>query len=382
MKKTLIALAALAATGAFAQVSVYGRLDAGYGVNTITKNDVDTKLNGVTSNNNATSLWGIQGTEDLGAGMKANFKLEQDVYTANGALGASGAGNGATTTSSFNRISKVGLSGGFGSVSFGRDYLPTFSLAAGTDVMGQTRFSTIQLSTGAGYSTTDSLVMYSTPVMSGFQVNVAYRNGDTSSNTGDNTDKVTNLTATYTNGPLMVGVGTGSAEVRTANGTATAPAQRFATKVTYGLSDAIYGEKVSSNIVAASYDFGTFKLLGNYITSKTTNAAAAASASTAPSGVDVEANELNLGAVVPMGKVSLVAAVGTNTLKATGVDARKGTDMSIGADYNLSSKTVVYLRTGTVAKLESGRIPTSSTTSAANGEYKATGTAIGIRTVF
>ena len=36
MKKTLIALAALAATGAFAQVSVYGRLDAGYAVTTST----------------------------------------------------------------------------------------------------------------------------------------------------------------------------------------------------------------------------------------------------------------------------------------------------------------------------------------------------------
>ena len=91
MKKTLIAVAALAATGAFAQVSVYGRLDAGYAQTKSTVGATYTKANGVESHNSASSMWGIQGTEDLGGGMKAFFKLEQDIYTANGNTGVSGA---------------------------------------------------------------------------------------------------------------------------------------------------------------------------------------------------------------------------------------------------------------------------------------------------
>jgi predicted porin len=290
MKKTLIALAALAATGAFAQVSVYGRLDAGYAMTTNTVNGVDTKANGVQSHNSVSSMWGIKGSEDLGGGLKANFTLEQDIYPANGNVGNSGALGGGAGSAAFNRTSLLGLSGGFGSVAFGRDYVPTFKLVAATDVNNLSRISTVQLAANSGNSTQPNLVFYSTPNMSGFQLNIAYGNQDSTVSTaaGDTSTKVTNVTATYANGPLMVGVGTGTTEIKAAG----AAAGTF----TLGTTTLTSIEKVTGTVLAASYDFGKFALKGNMISSKATAAAG-----------NAELNELNIGATVPMGKVTLVA---------------------------------------------------------------------------
>ena len=358
MKKTLIALAALAATGAFAQVSVYGRLDAGYAMTTNTVAGADTKANGVQSHNSVSSMWGIQGSEDLGGGMKANFKLEQDVYTANGNTGTSGSAGGAAGSAAFNRTSLIGLSGAFGSVSFGRDYVPTFKLIGATDVNALSRISTVNLSNNTGVSTTENLVMYSTPNMSGFQVNLAYRNQD-QTGTSDTFQKLTNITATYANGPLMVGVGTGSTESKTAGAFSTGMSL-----AAFGVTSITTAEKISGNVLAASYDFGKFKLAGNHITSKATF--------TAPA-VDVEGVETNIGATFPMGKVTLAAQVGQNTVKGVATEDRKGTDLVLGVDYALSAKTALFAKTGTYAKLDGV---------AGGGDNKSTSTAVGIKTVF
>lgn len=359
MKKTLIAVAALAATGAFAQVSVYGRLDAGWAVTTSTTNNVETKANGVQSHNSVTSMWGIRGSEDLGGGLKANFQLEQDIYTANGNTGNSGAGGGVNNSAGFNRVSLLGLSGGFGTVSFGRDYVPTFKLVAATEINGYSRVSTIQLGAAGGRSTASNLVFYSSPVMSGFQVNLAYGNQDTTANTGDNTTKITNITATYTNGPLMVGLGTGTTEVRS-GGLASGG-------TTIALGNAVVGlggwqiDKVTGTVLAASYNFGSFMLRGNMITNKVTTASS-----------DAEASEINLGVTVPMGKVLLKGQVGTNKIKATTLaEDRTGTDVVLGVDYSLSNKTALFVTTGTVGN-----------TSGSGVDNKVVSTAVGIKTVF
>jgi predicted porin len=361
MKKTLIAVAALAATGAFAQVTVYGRLDAGYAVTTSTANGVDTKANGVQSHNSVSSMWGIQGSEDLGGGLKATFKLEQDIYTANGNTGVSGAGGGSGNASGFNRTSLLGLSGGFGSIAFGRDYVPTFKLVAATDINGLSRVSTVQLAAAGGQSTAPNLVFYSSPNLSGFQVNLAYGNQDTTSNAGDNTTKITNITATYTNGPLMVGLGTGTTEIR-ANG-----APNGGANISLGNASIAVGggqiDRATGTVLAASYNFGSFMLGGNMITNKVTTATG-----------DAEASEINLGVTVPMGKVLLKGQVGTNKIKGSSIaNERTGSDVVLGVDYNLSNKTALFVTTGTVGN-------TSGTGSAQDN--KVVSTAVGIKTVF
>ncbi|MGE8396727.1 MAG: porin, partial [Comamonas sp.] len=83
MKKSLIALAALAASGfAMAQSSVtlFGVVDTG-----VTYVDGGTNWSGLTSGNNATSRLGFRGVEDLGGGLKANFWLEAGINADSGA---------------------------------------------------------------------------------------------------------------------------------------------------------------------------------------------------------------------------------------------------------------------------------------------------------
>ena len=109
MKKTLIALAALAATGAvFAQssVTVYGLVEAQVGRQT--QDAPITKLYDV-----AGSRLGFTGTEDLGGGLKASFLME---HRFDPDTGASNGGNTFWKGGSY-----VGLShSSLGDVKFGR----------------------------------------------------------------------------------------------------------------------------------------------------------------------------------------------------------------------------------------------------------------------
>ncbi len=351
MKKTLIAVAALAATGAFAQVSVYGRLDVGYAQTTneatVAGVTTETKADGVNSHNSASSMWGIQGSEDLGGGMKAFFKLEQDVYPANGNTGSSGSNGGVPNASGFNRTSLVGVSGGFGAIAFGRDYTPLFSLIGSSDIHALSRLSTVQTAAAGGGSTLPNQIMYTSPNLSGFVVRASLVNTDTSTTVGavttDAKVKGHTLTGVYNNGPLMVGAGIGQQET-TAGAAVT---------------------KVEGTAIVAGYDFGTFSLKGNYVTSEATAA-----------GVSAESTEMNIGVVMPMGKVKLMAQFGTNDLEssAAATDA-DGNDFVIGAEYALSAKTALFAKTGTYNKL-------SGTVLGVDASQKSTSTAVGIRTVF
>jgi len=109
MKKTLIALAAVAVTGAaFAQdATIYGRVDLGVSKTTGSSSQM-------ISGHAATSRFGIRGSEDLGGGLKAGFVLEStvvaDANTGNTNLG--------------DRNSYIDVSGGFGTVRLGRHLNP------------------------------------------------------------------------------------------------------------------------------------------------------------------------------------------------------------------------------------------------------------------
>ncbi len=108
MKKSLIALAAVAASGAaFAQssVTVYGVVDTSIAV----VKGQDT-VSGMLNSGAATSRLGFRGVEDLGNGLKANFVLEGQVDPDDGTAGGF----------NFRRQSTVGLAGSFGEVRLGR----------------------------------------------------------------------------------------------------------------------------------------------------------------------------------------------------------------------------------------------------------------------
>ena len=131
MKKTLIALAAVAATGAaFAQSSVtlYGVADVAVGkTNQAGLNLASDKFQAIASNtlNNGTSRYGFRGVEDLGGGMKAGFNFEAGISLTTGAGNLSGG-------QAFSRAANVSLMGGFGEIRAGRSLTPSFySVALG-----------------------------------------------------------------------------------------------------------------------------------------------------------------------------------------------------------------------------------------------------------
>ena len=128
MRKTLVALAALAAVGtasAQSSVTLFGVIDAaisGYKNQSQTPSGatVDTTQTAQTSSGYTGNRLGLRGSEDLGGGLAGNFWLEAGFNTDTGKGAASGGGI------NFNRRSTVSLSGAFGEVRLGRDYTPTF----------------------------------------------------------------------------------------------------------------------------------------------------------------------------------------------------------------------------------------------------------------
>ena len=90
MKKLLIAAAAMTAVAGVAQaqsVTLYGVMDAGiYSAKGVTANNG--KASGVQSSGDSTSRFGFMGTEDLGGGLKASFKLESEIAPVNGTTDA------------------------------------------------------------------------------------------------------------------------------------------------------------------------------------------------------------------------------------------------------------------------------------------------------
>jgi predicted porin len=83
MKKSLIALAALAAVGAVSaqsSVTMYGRIDMGWGAATTkAANGAQDKTTGLVDGVQTSNAIGFRGTEDLGGGLTAGFNLEQGI---------------------------------------------------------------------------------------------------------------------------------------------------------------------------------------------------------------------------------------------------------------------------------------------------------------
>jgi predicted porin len=127
MKKHLIAAAVAAAVAvpAMAQnVTLSGYVEAGY---------QDAKINNVSSSNATTGIFGsprvvISGSEDLGGGLKAGFRLESTIDITTGRFGAqpttTAVTGGASTypdgTGYFDRGAEINLSGAFGMVRLGK----------------------------------------------------------------------------------------------------------------------------------------------------------------------------------------------------------------------------------------------------------------------
>jgi len=224
MKKSLIALAALAATTAFAQTTdgkpgfqITGVFNAGY----VSQSYFGNKVSGFEQNGMGTSQLMFRGLEDLGGGLKAYFLHDTDIQFMTGA-GDSGSMYSATNAGragTFGNDQKyVGLSGGFGNVAFGT--LNNQSLYQGAVLLNPiwgTSYSGGYGSVNCADPTCsivryDNTIEYKSPVVGGFQAFVQKSNKQSKAiNTNYiqtlgalNMPGMTEVAVKYSNGPLTV----------------------------------------------------------------------------------------------------------------------------------------------------------------------------------
>ncbi len=396
MKKTLIALAALAAVSSFAQstVSVYGAVDASF--NSASSEGVSKTFMG-TSQLGSSKL-GFSGTEDLGNGLKANFKLEgglnndsgagKSTNTSNQVSGAvSGAGptvNGAAGQASsggfvFQRFAYVGLSGGFGEVRLGRDYVSAFlNVQAAVDPFGtngpaDATQMALKLG-GATITSASNMIGYTSPSISGLTVGVQYFMGENVSGKANSDDGTgTSVYAAYANGPLFLTAGQ-----QTTKGKAVAAVAATSTSLVGGgaVTDtaaalALPGDYTLSAL-SASYDLGTAKLVYTYAKEEAVSAAAPLAAK----------NTTNLvGVIVPMGAFNLKASYITaaRTSATAGAADETGTLLGLGVDYALSKRTTAYSTWARVTNADGGASYSTGGVGATTANNSSQNLAIGIK---
>jgi len=316
MKKTLIALAALAAGSAFAQSSVtlYGRVDMSLAHTT-------NAATGMVSGFNSPSVFGLKGSEDLGGGLKANFGLESSGFDSTGAIGGA----------LFGRAAWVGLSGGFGDVKLGRKSSLATESQAGFDLEGVSTASAMVL-TGLspvvwyGSSRRSSQVVYTTPNMSGVDAALSYITaGDNATISGATSNGAREaLRVNYAAGPIAAGFVAESASTAT-NRTAYALAGSY----DFGVAKAVIGWDRSENaaVTNAGVNFNTL---------------VATPSNTASSFTQEAGQGYYLGVSAPFGATTVGAQYANNT--AVGIKA-----LELFANYNLSKRTFVYVDAANVS---------------------------------
>jgi predicted porin len=294
MKKTLIALAAVAATGAaFAQstVTLSGTVDVGL-------QDVGGGAPlSMVSSRSGTSNWTVSGTEDLGGGLKAIFKVSTSFNADDGTISSA---NGLGNNDMF-----VGLQGGFGSLKMGRSFDIAFANAlTANSTKGVTGFTTRAGTLDSNGVYMSNQVLYTTPNWGGFTGMAQYAPSEVtgvSANAG--------LGLAYAAGPLALTYA--YSKIHNNDGAA-ANAQRFDNAL---------------NQFAASYNFGVANLLFTY-----TDRANVA---------DDSNNSFALGVTAPVGPGMLWASYDRSEVGAGTTRVFHG-----GYKYFLSKRTTAYLNLG------------------------------------
>jgi len=306
MKKSLVALAALAATGVFAQSSVTlsGQMDVGL------TNPIGAQKLRVDQSANGANQIVFAGSEDLGGGLRATFRIAQRFSPESGLMDGS-AGNrpmmqGETT---------VGLAGGFGTVRIGRALTALQGPVHNSDPWGTLQQGSVSGGTTTGYSTaadnvagsgaglgrTDG-IFYTSPNMSGLTVSLTYgpKNTQVTGATATGLKDLTSVWAQYTTGPLTAAVGTEQNRA---------------------------GDRLT--VVQGVYMMGTVRL--------------AASHATLDPFTGADRKGYNVGVTAPFGAFTVKAGIGRSKVDGLAADLKK---TGLGVDYALSKRTLVYTSYG------------------------------------
>jgi predicted porin len=285
----------------------------------------------VNSGGLTTSWFGFKGTEDLGGGLKAKFALTS-FFQAD--TGRQGRFPGDTM---FSRDANVGLSGDFGSVSFGRDLAPNFLPTILFNPFGDSfafapliLHADVPLFNASGW--TNSLagdtgwsneILYTTPNFGGLSANVHYQFGEVPGDSGKNN---VGVNALYFSGPLALTAFYHNVKI---NNPLNAPLGNVQPGSNIPLASGQFATRQTAWMLGGTYDFTAAKLFATY--GQTSH------------DIDLQDKTLSLGASVPAGggKVLVSWAQTKRSGAAIGADQKRNTT-SVGYDYDVSKRTDLY----------------------------------------
>ncbi|MES3011597.1 MAG: porin [Pseudomonadota bacterium] len=343
MKKSLIALAALATAGfasAQSSVELFGIVDAGFARVTGSNGHVQGLSTG---GGGAASRIGFRGTEDLGGGLKAGFWLEAGLNNDSGAGGTTNTTNvtGATPTAAtptgaltFNRRSTVSLITNAGEVRLGRDFTPAYLNETAFDPFGNNGIGTgvyYQINAvGDTRLRASNQISYILPsTLGGLYGQLSFAPSEQASNTGvakkDGRDIGARLG--YAAGPLDVAA-------------AYSKVDRSAGGLSNDAKHATFG---------ASFNFGVAKVLAQYSLQKVESVA------------DREVKGFLVGATAPLGSGLLKATYSQVKDESTAALDPKSKKFAIGYDYNLSKRTKAYATYARIKNSDGASLTTGST---------------------
>ncbi|MEZ5645039.1 MAG: porin [Burkholderiaceae bacterium] len=291
-------LSSCLAVGAHAQssVNIYGLVDLSVGT---TKAPGGTSTTALSSGKMTTSYLGFSGSEDLGGGLSAVFRIEGFMRVDSGATGRFDA------DTTWSRTSSVGLSSKtLGTLTLGRNttslFVNTLMYNALGDSFGYSPsirhyFTSGTVTGDTGWSQS---LAYSSPTFGGFRGGFA-----ATSRTGNGSNVAFNLN--YGEGPFSAGLAAQQVKKDTA---------------TTSLDD------TRTVQLGMAYDFGAAKVYGQLGTVKNLST---------ENSYDIA----GLGVRVPLGGGALVAQYGSLS---PDVGADRDT-LSVGYVYNLSKRTDVYV---------------------------------------
>ncbi len=363
MKKSLVALAALALAGAASaqsSVTLFGIVDAGIAytdakTNLATGGSVKQSQYGLSNSGYNSSRLGFRGTEDLGGGLAAGFWLEAPLGNDNGTI---------SNSLFFNRRSTVSLSGGFGEVRLGRDFTPTFwndttfdpfgTNGVGTNVISAAHGSSnilgvSGLADNAYFRSSNSVGYFLPPNLGGFYGQVMYgfdENVHTDNAFNSQQGRYAGGRFGYANGPLDVAIAYGESKVAD-------------TILTTGTAKTFN--------LGASYDLGVVKLFGEL--SQVKNEIDPAVGAT----TNAKVNGWLLGATAPVGAGLIRASVGQAraSLDGPGADPR-ATKFALGYVHNLSKRTALYATVAHVSNKDGSAVATGTNINQGNAGSGAT----------
>jgi len=352
LKMTTLAVAALALTcmaGARAQsgVTIYGLIDVGVD----SAKAGGTHFTRVVSGGSLGSRLGFRGVEDLGGGLSAVFRLESGINVDTGSFAQGGL--------AFGREATVGLaSTKWGTVNFGRQSSPynaslpwvdAFVWAGAGGLLGLSKSSTntIQVLPLAVNGRPDNSVGWVSPSLGGLQFRVLFASGEKSATLGN----TRGASARYTSGPIDAV----AAYVKAQAGTAGTGA-------------------LQATVVGGSYDFGPAKVYLGY-TREQNNCSNCTGAYARPPGLTgsngADSRLINFGVRVPVGTFTAIAQVVRIQDRAeytVSPGNRDGLWLSVGAEYSLSKRTLLYATAGSISNRNGSQyMPGAGSTQAVAG---------------